>query len=92
VGPARGECYVEFVTRAELHRIVDDLPDESLDAAAMLLARASDPVLVGLEAAPLDDEPVTEEDRMAADEGWAAYRRGEAVDLDDFRAEREANG
>jgi hypothetical protein len=75
------------VTRADLHRIVDELPDKSLDAAAILLARVRDPLTAALEAAPLDDEPLTDEDRAAAEEGWAAYRRGEAVDLDDLQAE-----
>lgn len=40
------------MTRADLHRLVDELPDESLDAAMILLARAKDPVLAALEAAP----------------------------------------
>lgn len=47
------------MTRADLHRLVDELPDESVDAAMILLARAKDPVLAALEAAPFDDEPET---------------------------------
>jgi hypothetical protein len=52
------------MTRADLHRLVDD---------------TQDPVLARLQAAPLDDEPYTEEDRLASEEGWGAYLRGEAV-------------
>ena len=55
------------VTKAELHDLVDALPDESLDAAAILLRRAQDPLLARLEAAEFDDEPVTAEDQAAID-------------------------
>jgi hypothetical protein len=56
------------MTRADLHRLVDELPDESVDAAGVLLARAKDPVLAALEAAPFDDEPYTSDDRTACEE------------------------
>jgi hypothetical protein len=69
------------MTRADLHRLVDELPDESVDAAGVLLARAKDPVLARLQAAPLDDEPYSDEDRRASDEGWGAYISGEAVKI-----------
>jgi hypothetical protein len=69
------------MTRAELHRLVDELPDESLDAAAIPLTRAKDPVVAAFEDAPLDDEPYTEEDRLASEESWAAYQRGEGVQI-----------
>jgi hypothetical protein len=67
------------MTRADLHRLVDELPDESVDAAGVLLARAKDPVLTSLETAPSDDEPYTGDDRAASEEGSAAYQRGEGV-------------
>ena len=44
------------MTKAELHELVDSLPYESLEAAAVLLRRARDPVLAKLDAAPFDDE------------------------------------
>lgn len=44
------------MTRTELHRLVDALPDESLPAAAILLRRAQDPVAAKLDAAPYEDE------------------------------------
>ena len=77
------------MTRAELHRLVDELPEESVDAAGVLLTRAKDPTVATLEAAPFDDESYTGEDREASEEGWAAYRRGEAIALADLRAESE---
>jgi hypothetical protein len=53
------------MTKTELHRLVDALPDESLPAAAILLRRAQDPVAAKLDAAPFDDEELTEEDIRA---------------------------
>jgi capsular polysaccharide biosynthesis protein len=41
------------MTRAELYRLVDELPNESVDAAVVLLTRAKDPVLAAPQAAPL---------------------------------------
>ncbi|HEV3093472.1 MAG TPA: hypothetical protein VGY30_03035 [Solirubrobacteraceae bacterium] len=79
------------MTRADLHRLVDELPDESVDPAGVLLARAKDPVLAALEAAPFDDEPYTGDDRAASEEGWAAYRRGEAINVAELRAEPDAD-
>jgi hypothetical protein len=67
------------MTRADLHRLVDELPDESVGPAGVLLTRAKDPVVAALEAAPFDDEPYTGDDRVASENGWAAYQRGEAV-------------
>lgn len=77
------------MTRAELHRLVDELPEESVDAAGVLLTRAKDPLVATLEAAPFDDEPYTREDREASDEGWVAYRRGEAITVAELHAESE---
>lgn len=77
------------MTRADLHRLVDELPDQSVDAAGVLLARAKDPMLAVLEAAPFDDEPYTTDDRAASEEGWAAYQQGKAVSVAELRAEPE---
>jgi hypothetical protein len=55
-------------TKTELHRLVDALPDESLPSAAILLRRAQDPVAAKLDAAPYDDEALTDEDLRAIKE------------------------
>jgi DNA-binding transcriptional ArsR family regulator len=60
--------------RAELHRLIDELDE---DQAARLLQVVSDPLERGLMLAPLDDEPLSEEDKAAIAEGEAAYRRGD---------------
>ncbi len=38
-----------------------------------------DPVLVMLAASPVDNEPVTDDDRRRIEEGWQAYRDGRVV-------------
>jgi hypothetical protein len=53
------------MTKAELHRLVDALPDESLPAAAILLHRAQDPVVAKLDATPFHDEELTNKDRQS---------------------------
>jgi hypothetical protein len=56
------------MTKTELHKLVDALPDESLPAAAILLRRAQDPVMAKLDAALLDDEELTGEDLHAVND------------------------
>ena len=53
------------MTRAELHQLVNELPEASLEPVAQLLTRAKDPFLARLDAAPEDDEPLTEEEARA---------------------------
>lgn len=74
------------MTKTELHRLVDALPDESLPAAAILLRRAQDPVTAKLEAAPYDDEDLTEEDLRAVQEAG----RDSGVSLSDAEGEPRA--
>lgn len=62
------------MTRTELHRLVDALPDESLPSAAILLRRARDPVAAELDAAPYDDEELTDEDLRAVEEARSELR------------------
>lgn len=55
------------MTRADLHRLVDDLPAESVEAAALWLERLRDLFIARLETATPDDEPLTEEERQAVE-------------------------
>ena len=68
-GPlARSPEWYRFpMTRAELHRLVDELPEASLGPAARLLERARDPVVATLDASPWDDEPYTQGERAAVE-------------------------
>lgn len=75
------------MTKAELHRLVDSLPERSLQAAAVLLRRAQDPVIAELDAAPYDDEAFTDEDERAVRDGlsepgvpWSEVGQGSPAD------------
>jgi len=56
------------VTKAELHKLVDELPDEAVDTAAEVLKRAAHHPELLAELAQWDDESVSEEeDRQVAE-------------------------
>jgi hypothetical protein len=52
--------------RQEAHAFLDQLPPEKLSAVRGLLERMLDPIDRKLALAPFDDEPETEEQRLAA--------------------------
>jgi hypothetical protein len=53
------------MTKTELHRLIDELPEESLEPVGELLRRAQDPVVAKLDAAPYDDEGLSDDDLRA---------------------------
>ena len=61
--------------KADRHRLIDERPDDALDSAALLLQRATDPMIRVLNAAPLDDEPFTDEERDAVKRAREALER-----------------
>ncbi len=68
--------------RQTLHMLVDDLPAPELPAAKRFLEylrQAADPLWLALESAPIDDEPLTDDDRAAIQKGLAERSRGETV-------------
>lgn len=80
-----------MTVKERLHTAVETMSDEEAQVALRTLADASgDPVAWLLDHAPFDDEPYTGDDRAASDEGWAAYQRGEAIDVAELRAEPDA--
>jgi predicted transcriptional regulator len=70
--------------------MLDAIPDEKLPAAREALARLTDPVLLAFLKAPMDDEPLTDEDLAAIAEGKADIARGLTVPLADVLAELDA--
>ncbi len=76
-------------TRGELHAIVDALPDAELAEARRLLdaLMTPNPALRAAQLAPLDDEPLTDEDREAIAAAEAGYRRGEWVTNEEMKRE-----
>jgi hypothetical protein len=76
-------------SKAELHRLVDSLPESEVAVARRLLealrASAQAEVMYSLEDAPLDDEPTTPEEDGAAATAWAEYQRGEALSAEEAK-------
>lgn len=73
--------YRGCMTRTDLHRLVDELPDEAVESAARMLQHAADPMVLTLAGAPVDDEPETAREHAAAAEAWRGHLRGESVSL-----------
>ena len=63
--------------RAQLHRLVDELPEASLEPAGRYLERAVDPMIAVLDAAPVDDELLSPEDEAAMRDSDRARAVGE---------------
>lgn len=78
------------MTRTDIHRLVDELPEAALALAAGLLEvvrDSADPVLRALERAPLDDEPSTPEEEARTAEARREMERGEGVRDEDLDRE-----
>jgi predicted transcriptional regulator len=74
--------------RQALHTLVDELPEPELPAAKRFLEylrQAADPLRLVLESAPVDDEPLTEEDLAAIREGFADRAEGETVSHEEVK-------
>jgi hypothetical protein len=76
-----------MTTREALHRLVDSIADGDLDAAQQVLEQFADPLMQTVANAPFDDEPETDDERVALAEGRAALDAGDAVTLDELRRE-----
>lgn len=77
-----------MTTRADLHAIVDDLPDSELDRARASLEAVRSPLAKALAQAPIDDEPETAEERSAVQDARDSLARGErGISLMDLRRE-----
>ena len=75
--------------REEMHKLVDQLPEDELKAARRYLEylRDVDPVRRALENAPFDDEPETEEERRAAEEADSDFKAGRTMSTDELKRE-----
>ncbi len=67
--------------RQHADELIDRLPDMHVTALVGLLETFADPVSAALRNAPLDDEPETEEDRLAAAEArdWILKNGGKGI-------------
>jgi hypothetical protein len=83
-----------MTTRQALHDLVDDLPDDLLGEAEETLARlkahAVDPLLEALRNAPVDDGPLSIEERARLDRAWEDL--GRRPPIPDADLDRLLNG
>ncbi len=78
------------IEKQQAHELIERLRPEQVPAVVSLLQfMLLDPVSRSAAAAPVDDEPVTEEDRRRIREGqaWFAGRGGQGIPMEDILAE-----
>jgi hypothetical protein len=86
-GCGSGTLYV-MTTKERLHQVVDAMSEqEAVDALDYLVSRGRDPLARRLDAAPLDDEPLTDEERESLRDARADKAAGRLVSMDDLRRE-----
>lgn len=68
-------------TRRHAHEIIDHIPEAQLSTAVGLLEKILDPFTLALLNAPIDDEPETEEERLAVAESeeWLKQNGGKGI-------------
>lgn len=74
-----------MVTKAELHQLIDELPDGAVDEAAQRLAPLRSPLARSLYSATPDDEPESAEERSGAEEARAEIALGDGLSTADIR-------
>lgn len=77
-------------TREELHRLVDEIPETETGSARRFLEflrSSSDPVLRSFMEAPEDDEPESEEERLAVAEAYEDIAHGRVVTAEEIEKE-----
>lgn len=68
-------------TRQHAHKLIDRLPETQLSGLVRFLETIVDPMGVALRNAPLDDEPETEDERVAVAEAkkWIQRNGGKGI-------------
>jgi len=74
-------------TKEHAHELIDRLPPTQLSAVVGLLEAILDPVSRSLANAPLDDEPVSEEEAREIAAARASLDRGEGIPHEQVLAE-----
>jgi hypothetical protein len=79
-----------MTAKEKLRERIETFTEAEAAETLRLLDRRTDPLTVLLDNAPLDDEPVTEEEEAAVQIAREEIARGETIGLDEFRAEFDA--
>ena len=80
--PTMGTPTMEPLPRKRLHQLIDELPEDEIGAAELYLQSPcadDDPVIRSVRTAPVDDEPLADEDRAAIDEGRSDIAAGHGI-------------
>jgi hypothetical protein len=81
-----------MTAKERLRQLADELSEQDAATALVLVeSNLHDPMLAALAAAPEDDEPTTPEEDASAREGYAAYKRGEAIPLAELKRELDVD-
>jgi hypothetical protein len=73
--------------RQHVHHLVDQLDAGQLNAVGHLLEVMTDPIARSLANAPVETEPVSEEEAAALDEAHASIERGEGIPHEEIMRE-----
>jgi hypothetical protein len=79
---------MEAKTKEKLHQLVDRVPDGEVHTAERFLeylATSDDPMMRALMNAPEMDEPLSDADREALEEGRRALEAGDVVSHEELR-------
>jgi hypothetical protein len=79
-----------MTAKEKLRERIETLTEKEAAETLQLLDRRTDPLTVLLDNAPLDDEPVTEEEEAAVQIARDEIARGETISLDEIRDEFDA--
>jgi hypothetical protein len=79
-----------MTAKEQLRERVERLSEDEAAEALRLLDQRTDAVTRLLDNAPLDDEPVTEEEEAAVQLAREEIARGETISLEELRAELDA--
>lgn len=73
--------------RQQAHALLDRLPPDLLSAVRGLMETMLDPIASKLATAPIDDEPETEEERLAVGEAKEWLKHNRAIPMEEVLAE-----
>jgi len=86
--PITGTDTMEAKAKERLYRLIDRVPEGEIHTAERFLeylASSDDPLLRALINAPEDDEPLSDADREALEEGRRALEAGDIVSHEELR-------
>lgn len=75
-----------MLTRDQLHRLIDSIPEDRLPAVEAALEPLADPLARALLLAPEDDEPLSDEERRLIEEARSEAEEAGYLTHDDVKS------